>query len=252
MPINLNRFLDTITTPISFGKPKPYQLKRYFKLFINVNYIAGFLYAFYFYLTSPRATQMFERRLWALECWVILSLYGIFIYLFYVEKSALESQGLFRFTQIQAKCLINASMERVENWFKQLEKDPKLYRFDTHQGVEVVEGNLSQVGSVFTTKESFLGIMIELKFKVSKVTKNSYEFVVISPGWLKKLEVMGKFALLPVTKNQTILQLLVFNKTNSFFSRIVSMLFLYLSPVRLLIAKQIDKEVRLVKEGVEK
>ncbi len=252
MPLNINQLLDKITTPISFGEAKPYQVKRYFKIFINFNFIAGFFYAFYFYLISPKPSQMFERRLWAFECWAILSFYGIFIYLFYLEKSALENQGLYRFSQIQAKELIDAPVKQVEEWLRSLESNPEKYQFDTHQGVRVLSGKLSKVGAVFATKEKFLGMMMELKFQVVKVSKSEFEFVLISLGWLKKLGVRGKFVLVPVAVDQTVLQLIVFNKMDGFGKRIMAMMLLYLSPVRFLVARQIGKEVRLVKREVEK
>jgi|GEM_PF-5171869 len=252
MSLNLNHFLDKVTTPISFGEMRSYQIKRYFKIFININYIFGFLYAFYFYIRSPRTTQMFERRLWAFECWTILSFYGLFIYLFFLEKSALEEQrGLYRFSQIQAREVIDASVEKVVAWFKFLEKNPKKYRFNTHQGIEVLFGSLAKKESIFVTRETFFGVIIHLKFRVTKVTNTQFEFEVMAPKWLMKMGIKGKFLLVPVSKSQTILKLMVFNETKNFLLRVLSTLFLYLSPVRLIVATQIMKEVRFIKKQVE-
>ncbi len=253
MSLNLNHFLDKVTTPVTFGKMRSYQVKRYFKIFININYIFGFLYAFYFYIRSPRTTQMFERRLWAFECWAILSFYGLFIYLFFLEKSALEGQrGLYRFSQIQARGVIDASVEKVIAWFKFLEKNPKKYQFNTHQGVEILSGSLTKPGSIFATREIFFGVTIRLKFRVTKVKNTQFEFEVIAPKWLRKMGIKGKFLLVPVSKSQTILQLMVFNETKNFLLRVISTLFLYLSPVRLIVATQISREVGFIKKQVEK
>lgn len=252
MSLNLNHFLDKVTTPISFGNLRSYQIKRYFKIFININYIFGFLYAFYFYIRSPRITHMFERRLWAFECWAILSFYGLFIYLFYLEKSALEEQrGLYRFTQIQARDLVEAPADKVITWLRSLEKNPKKYQFNTHQGIEILSGSLTVPGSTFSTQEIFFGVTVCLKFRVTKVKKTEFEFEVIAPKWLMKMGVKGMFQVQPVNTSQTILKLVIFNKAKGFFLRTLSTFFLYLSPVRLIVANQILKEVRFIKRQVE-
>lgn len=252
MPIILNKFLSKITTPISFGRPRGYQLKRYFKIFINFNYIAGFLYAVFFYIRSPRDTHMIERRLWAYESWSILTFYGLFIYLFYLERSAIENQpGIYRFTQIKAQRLINASSQEVKQWLKTLENDPKKYKFDTHQGFQLESGTLSKTGATFTTQEIFAGLKFSFNFQVTEVSQNKFEFKLIKPSWLASLGIKGKFKTVPVSDQQTILQLIIFNKANDFFTRVVAMLFLYLSPVRFLVANQINKEVRFVKNSIE-
>ncbi len=252
MSLNLNHFLDKVTTPISFGKLRSYQIKRYFKIFININYIFGFLYAFYFYIRSPRTTHMFERRLWAFECWAILSFYGLFIYLFYLEKSALEEQrGLYRFSQIQARELIEVPANKVTAWFRSLEKNPNKYQFKTHQGVEILSGSLTKPGSIFMTREIFLGVTTCLKFRVTKIKNTEFEFEVISHIWLMKMGVKGKIQVQPVNNSQTILKLVVFNKTQGFFLRTLSTVLLYLSPVRLIVANQILKEVKFIKQQVE-
>jgi hypothetical protein len=248
----LNKFLSKITTPISFGKPRTYHLKRYFKIFINLNYIGGFLYAFYFYIRSSRQTHMLERRLWANESWSILTFYGLFIYLFYLERSALEDQpGLYRFTQIKAQQVVNNSASQLKNWFKSLKENPDSYEFDSHLGVLVETGSLSESGAIFSTQEVFAGLKFKFKFKVVEVTQNKFEFKLIEPKWLSSLGIKGKFELVPVDEKQTILKLVIFNKAHDYFTRVVAMIFLYLSPVRFLIAKQINKETEFVKQKVE-
>lgn len=252
MPILLNKFINKLTTPVAFGKPKSYQLKRYFKIFINLNYIAGFIYAFQFYIRSPRSTHMAERRLWALESWTILTFYGFFIYLFYLEKSAVENQpGLYRFTQIKAQSSIDSSAKKIQEWLESLEKDPKKYKFDSHQGVQVESGMLSEPGSIFSTQEIFAGIKLNFQFKVLEASNNRFEFKLIQPKWLAGFGIKGKFELVPVSTEQTILKLIIFNKPPDYFIGAIAILFLYLSPIRLLIAKQINKEVDFTKQSIE-
>ena len=233
-------------------KVKPHIVKKYFKIFINFNYIVGFLYSFYFFATTPRKEQMFVRRLWAYECWVILSFYGLFIYLFYLEKSALEDRrGLFRFMKIQALGLIDSSKQELLSYFDHIASNPKDYSFDSHKGVEVKSGSLTEVGSIFKTKEKFLGITLELKFKVTKANQDEgFEFELLNPKFLSWLGIKGRFSYKALDKNETRLELIVFNHPQDFLTRIISAAF-YLSPVRLVVAQQINKEVRFISREVE-
>ena len=59
-------------------KLSPY--KRYFFLTIHIVFVASILYAFYHFLRTPRV-DMVNRRLWAYENWIIVSFYGLFVYL---------------------------------------------------------------------------------------------------------------------------------------------------------------------------
>ncbi|MCL5970910.1 MAG: hypothetical protein M1450_05440 [Patescibacteria group bacterium] len=69
------------------------KLKKYFYLFIHLNFVIGFLYAFYHFATTPRSIFL-SRRLWAYECWIILSFYSLFIYLILTEKELLAKEKL--------------------------------------------------------------------------------------------------------------------------------------------------------------
>lgn len=232
-------------------RPKPYQIKNWFKLFIHFNYLAGFLYAFYYFVTTPRSSQMFVRRLWAYECWLILSFYGLFIYLFYLEKSALdEERGLFRFMKIRATALIEAGKDELLTWFDQIAAEPQQYQFKTHQGVSIESGSLTEPGSVFTTQEKFLGITLKLRFTVTAADPAlGLEFKLITPG-LSWLGIRGRFDYQLLEPKLIRLDLTIFNHPSTFLKRIVSGAF-YLSPLRLLVARQISREVRFIRRGVE-
>jgi hypothetical protein len=243
--------LSDLRPNLKIRKPRPDAAKRNFKIFINVNYILGFLYAFYFFITTPRNTEMAARRLWAYECWIILSFYGLFIYLFYLEKSALEGQrGLFRFMKIQANRLINVSKQELIDWFQYISQNPDKYSFESHLGIKVEEGDLMTKGSIFTTQEKFAGVVVSLRFKVTKVDpKRGFEFKVLNPlaAWLG---LRGAFVVKALDEEVTRLELIVFNHPAQVLKRLVSGLF-YLSPVRILIARQIAKEVKFIAEQVE-
>jgi hypothetical protein len=230
---------------------KPHHIKRTFKIFINLNYIVGFLYAFYFFITTSRKTEMFVRRLWAYECWLILTSYGLFIYLFYLEKSALENRrGLFRFMKIQAVNLIEAPKEALLTWFDHIAENPKDYSFDSHLGVQVTQGALTKVGSKFETKEKFMGMPIRLKFGVTQADRESgLEFKVLNPK-LSWLGLKGRFDYKLIDQDLIRLELVIFNHPRGFFKRVVSGMF-YLSPLRILVAQQIYKEVKFIAKQVE-
>ncbi len=230
---------------------KPHHIKRTFKIFINLNYILGFLYAFYFFITTSRETEMFTRRLWAYECWLILTSYGLFIYLFYLEKSALENRrGLFRFMKIQAVNLIEASKQNLLTWFDHIAHNPGDYSFDSHLGVKVTEGSLTQVGSEFETREKFMGLPVKLKFGVTQADRQSgLEFKLLNPK-LSWLGLKGRFNYELIDQDLIRLELVIFNQPGGFFQRLVSGIF-YLSPLRILIAQQINKEVKFIAQQVE-
>jgi hypothetical protein len=61
------------------------KFRRYLYAFIHLNFVSGFLYAFYHFINTPRSVFI-HRRLWAYESWIILSFYFLFIYLILVEK----------------------------------------------------------------------------------------------------------------------------------------------------------------------
>jgi len=61
------------------------ELKRYFYFFIHLNFIAGFSYAFWHFINTPRSVFL-HRRLWAYESWIIISFYCLFVYLILMEK----------------------------------------------------------------------------------------------------------------------------------------------------------------------
>jgi hypothetical protein len=79
------------------------KIKRYFYFLTHLNFISGFLYAFYHFVRTPRSI-MINRRMWAYESWIILSFYSLFIYLILIDKG-----------EVVAKKKIK---ERL-SWFKQ-------------------------------------------------------------------------------------------------------------------------------------
>lgn len=69
------------------------RLKKFFYLFIHLFFLSGILYAFYYFIGTPK-TDMLDRRLWAYETWIILCFYGCFVYL--TSLSRTEIRGKIR------------------------------------------------------------------------------------------------------------------------------------------------------------
>lgn len=80
--------------------------KHYFYLFIHINFLSGFLYAFFHFLTTPKSIFL-SRRLWAYECWIILSFYCLFIYLILLEGEQKLKKTLDRINFFKRILLVN-------------------------------------------------------------------------------------------------------------------------------------------------
>jgi hypothetical protein len=66
------------------------KFKRLFYRLLHFNYIVGTLYALGHFLRTPR--QIIEpRRLWAYETWIILSFWGIFTTIYFIEQQKLAA-----------------------------------------------------------------------------------------------------------------------------------------------------------------
>ena len=69
-------------------KPRIMREKKFKKLFyglLHVNYLAGVLYALIHFLMVPRRIYI-SRRLWAYETWIVLSFWGIFTSVQFIEQ----------------------------------------------------------------------------------------------------------------------------------------------------------------------
>ncbi len=62
---------------------------------IHLNFSSGFAYAFYHFLTTSRS-DIFVRRLWAYECWIIFGFYALFLFFLIREKP--KDEHIIRFS----------------------------------------------------------------------------------------------------------------------------------------------------------
>jgi hypothetical protein len=222
---------------------------KIFKTFIHLNFITGFFYAFYFYITSPKATHMYNRRLWAMESWFIATLYLIFIFLFFLEKSAEENiKGLKRFSKIKAQTTIYTTKKDLIKFFYKVSKNKKAYQFSSHQGIEILKGNLTKIGSTFRTREKFFIFFLEINFIITKVNpRQSFHFLITNP--LPMLNIKGDFSFKKIGQEEINLSLSIYrnkiNKAQYFISGFI------LNLLRPLIYKQIKKEVLFIQKQLE-
>lgn len=89
--------------------------KKFFYLFIHFNFLSGFLYALYHFLDTPKSIFL-SRRLWAYECWIILSFYCLFIFLILLEKEVKIKQALREKISMYRKILLVNLLLLVFPW----------------------------------------------------------------------------------------------------------------------------------------
>ncbi len=89
--------------------------KKYFYLFIHFNFLSGFIYALYHFLNTPRSIFL-SRRLWAYECWIILSFYCLFIFLILLEKDVKIKQAIKEKINLFRKILLVNLLLLVFPW----------------------------------------------------------------------------------------------------------------------------------------
>jgi hypothetical protein len=154
-------------------------------------------------------------------------------------------------SQITAQKHIGANSEAILKAFTQISKNPKLYQMDTHEGIFLLKGNLDKTGSIFETRETFLGITLKLKFEVTKVNRpKEFIFRLIRP--LGFLHIKGGFFIKQTGENAAILSLRIFQASNVNLLQKLLALSIFILPTRFIIKKQITKEVELINNIIKK
>lgn len=151
--------------------------------------------------------------------------------------------------EIKAKKITHLSSEKIPQLFQLISENPKLYKMDSHEGFKVIEGSLTKVGSIFTTKEKFAGITIKLEFEVTKVDpEKSFEFKLRN---ITKGRIKGRFKYKKESKDKVCLILRIFNNPSNNFLQNLSVLPIFLFPTRNIVKKQITKEIAMIKRIAE-
>ncbi len=137
---------------------------------------------------------------------------------------------------------LNASKKEILKYVKQLSTGKKKYVFDSHEGFTFTNGSIEKEGSLFWTREKFLGIKIKLNFMLTRYTKNKIEFRLIKP--FNNFGIYGYFG---IKKNKLTLE--IFTKAKGFKKTLIK---IFLPIYRPIIKKQITKEVKFIKKEIEK
>ncbi len=224
--------------------------EKHFKTFIHLNFILGIVYAFYHFMRTPKSVDMATRRMWAYETWIIFTLYSIFIYLFSIEVASEDEEPiLHKLFKIRKSIEIKENTENAKKYFEKIENEPEKYAFDTHLGIKPLEGNLSEKGSIFETSEKFFLVPVTLKFISLGIQKNSFSFKLIKP--LSFLKIKGRFHVKEIEEGTAKIYLTIFSKASGILEHLI-LAIIFISPIRILIRKQLKRELKFIKSRIEK
>jgi hypothetical protein len=152
--------------------------------------------------------------------------------------------------KISANAFIHCSKTDFKKYFQTLLNDPKKYSFGSHKGFIPIKGDIADKGSTFKTKERFLFFFINLFFETIEADEESHlKFWLTKP--LRQARIVGEFSYEVIDKKEILLTLTVTNVPANFFSKFLASLVFY-TPIRLLVKNQITKEVKFIKQSVEK
>ena len=143
---------------------------------------------------------------------------------------------------ISAEEVINVSTEQARDWFFSLEDHPERYRFDTHNGIEFVQGSFGKVGARFKSREKLSVLKTELLFEVTEVGETWFRLKLINPSWV---DAWATFSIQELSPDSVSLQIEIGSDTRR------GQLWLKFSPVAGAIREQITGEVNHIKKSLE-
>jgi len=144
---------------------------------------------------------------------------------------------------LSAQADVGVSVEEARDWFLSLKEHPERYQFDTHEGFQFVDGAFGEVGARFKTREAFLFIRIELLFELTKVSETAFWFRLVRPV---SMEIWGRFDIAAAEDQGTRLSLDIGSDTKA------GQLILRCYPVAAAVHRQIQREVRHIKQSMER
>jgi len=142
-----------------------------------------------------------------------------------------------------AQAIVDIPVKQARRWFVSLQDDPGVYRFDTHDGFEFVDGGFGEVGALFRTRERFLGLELELLFELTEVGEFEFSFRLTRPS---SLGIWGGFSIAVADGERSRLTLDV--GSDAPLGRLV----LHFFPVAKAVGRQIEREVAHVKASMER
>jgi hypothetical protein len=144
---------------------------------------------------------------------------------------------------LNARAVVDVSLEEARQWFLSLEEHPERYQFETHQGFTFVEGSFGQVGARFKTRERFFFLTLELLFELTKVGDSAFWFRLVRP---RSMEIWGRFDIESDGAGTSLLSLSIGSESR------LGQLMLRFSPVATAVHRQIQGEVAHVKASMER
>jgi hypothetical protein len=143
---------------------------------------------------------------------------------------------------ISVERVVEVPIEHARAWFLSLKDHPERYRFDTHDGIEFVQGDFGDVGSRFTTREKFYFLKLSLLFELVEVSETSFSFRLIRPAWF---QVWGAFRLNQLSSESVSLRLEIGSATR------LGQSWLAFYPLAAAIRQQITREVVHIRSSME-
>jgi hypothetical protein len=145
-------------------------------------------------------------------------------------------------TIVSAEQEVNVSANQARDWFLALKDHPDRYRFETHLGIEFIQGDFGEVGSRFKTRERFYFLEIELYFELAGVDERSFRFRLVSLPWAG---ISGAFRIEELSPHAVMLCLEIGS------TRPVGRALLRFYPVERAVRRQITREVAHIKASME-
>jgi hypothetical protein len=144
---------------------------------------------------------------------------------------------------LSAQAIVDVPVDQARGWFVSLRDNPGLYRFDTHDGFEFVDGSFGEVGALFRTRERFLGLDLKLLFELTEVGESEFTFQLARP---RALGIWGGFSIVVANGDRSRLALHVGSDAP------LGRLMLHFFPVKRAVGRQIEREVEYVKTSMER
>jgi hypothetical protein len=143
---------------------------------------------------------------------------------------------------IRAQQEVNVSIDQAREWFLSLQDHPERYRFDTHQGVEFLQGTFGEVGTRFKTREKFGFLIIALQYELTEADADSFGFRLTSLPWF---HIWGGFKIRQLDARRVLLSLEIGA------ARSLGRSFLTFYPIRAAVDEQLHREVAHIKQSME-
>jgi hypothetical protein len=143
---------------------------------------------------------------------------------------------------VSAQQEVNVSIDEARDWFLSLKDHPERYRFETHQGVEFLQGTFGEEGSRFKTREKFTFLTIDLQYELIEVGEGLFGFRLVNLPWF---HIWGVFRVKELSAHRVVLALEI--GASQPLGR--SLLTFY--PVKMAVDGQVHREVAHIKQSME-